>query len=58
MYPGDGIRKKPTAEIVELLIAGGAAVNGKTSRGETPLQWAVQLGHKTAEEVLLKHGAI
>ena len=58
MYPGDGIRKKPTAEIVALLIESGANVNAKTDRGETPLQLAIGLGHKSAQEVLLSHGAI
>ena len=32
------------SEIAKLLLANGAAVNAKAGDGQTPLDWAVQLG--------------
>lgn len=58
IYPGDGVERRPTGEIIKLLIDGGADVNAETTEGETPLQWAKSLGHKPAQEILLKHHAI
>jgi ankyrin repeat protein len=43
---------KPTAEVTRLLVARGADVRRKTSKGETPLDWAMSRRHKQAEAVL------
>jgi ankyrin repeat protein len=58
IYPGDGVSREPTGEIIKLLIDGGADVNAKMDKGETPLEWAKRLGHKPAQEILLRHHAI
>ena len=43
-------------EIVELLIANGAALNAKNNYGETPLDWAVQVKESEIAALLRKHG--
>ena len=44
-------------DIVELLIAKGADINGKTSLGQTPLQLAQERRNTQTIELLRKHGA-
>ena len=44
-------------EFLELLFNRGAQVNGKTTRGETPLHQAARGGHKDAAELLFVKGA-
>jgi ankyrin repeat protein len=39
------------------LFDAGAAVDTRDNRGETPLHWAIQGGHKQIVEWLLDHGA-
>jgi ankyrin repeat protein len=55
VYPGDGVNRSPTGEIVKLLIEAGGDVAAETNNGQTPLQWAKTLGHKPAEEILLRY---
>ena len=52
-YAAEGGHK----EIVELLIANGAALNAKDDRGETPLDWAVQVKEPEIAALFRKHGA-
>jgi ankyrin repeat protein len=44
-------------QTVGLLIAAGADVNAKTSKGITALSLTKEKGHKEVVEFLLKHGA-
>ena len=43
--------------ITELLIAKGAEVNANTSRGGTPLDFAIQFKRTEIADLLRKHGA-
>ena len=43
-------------EIAGLLIANGAAVNAKLENGQTPLDWAVQLGATDMAEFFRSQG--
>jgi len=44
-------------EVVRFLIAKGADLAAKDSRGRTTLDWARQRGHTEIVELLKKHGA-
>lgn len=40
-----------------LLVCRGADINARNRRGQTPLDWAVRMGHKAAEKLLRERGA-
>ena len=43
-------------EIVELLLAKGAKVNGPAMSGKTALDYASRAGHKETVDLLRRHG--
>lgn len=50
-------KSRTLQSILETLIRGGASIEAKNKRGETPLLMAARLGRKTALSVLLEQGA-
>jgi ankyrin repeat protein len=43
-------------DVAALLLANKAEVNAKSSKGDTPLHWAVVSGHKDVAALLRQHG--
>ncbi|KAK3396723.1 hypothetical protein B0T20DRAFT_356640 [Sordaria brevicollis] len=53
----DDDKSRTLQSILETLIRGGANIEARNRRGETPLLMAARLGRKTALSVLLEQGA-
>jgi ankyrin repeat protein len=47
----------PEPIITKILLDAGANINGKDHSGRTPLQMAIECGHKKAEKLLRSKGA-
>jgi ankyrin repeat protein len=55
--PSDIAAASPKKKVVELLLTSGADVNAEDSYGDTPLDYAVQIGDSDVKELLRKYGA-
>lgn len=53
----DGFTKRPDIEIIKLLVKYGANINKIGNDGKSPLDCAISLGHKLAENYLKSLGA-
>ena len=43
--------------MVQLLLEGGALVDGLDKKDRRPLHWAAYMGHTDVVQLLIKHGA-
>ncbi len=51
------IVRRRSADVIQMLVNGGANLKMRVESGRTPYAWAVRWGHAKAAELLQRHGA-